>query len=93
MKIHIHLYGFIIYKSEYEKIRIGSPNDGGYIISDLPNNYELFITLAETHYLIHFHPNTVCSVTTVPNVFEATYVRKDCQSNIGSYTSPIRYEE
>ena len=50
--------------------------------------------LAETHYLIHFHPNTVCGVTTfqnytVPNVFEATYVRKDCQSNIGLNNIPI----
>jgi hypothetical protein len=210
----------LVYKSEYEKIRIGSQNDGGYILSDLPNNYDLFIScgidnnvdfeidfihkygtpchafdgtihnlpqhvnntffnklnigtentdhttnlkeliqkyenimlkmdietfefrwidalsteelqkfkqmviefhfpftdyalptsfdiptsseykmnilqkLAETHYLVHFHPNTVCGVTTfqgytVPNVFEGTYIRKDCQSNIGLNDIPI----
>ncbi len=44
--------------------------------------------LSKTHYLVHFHPNTACGLTTylnytVPNVFECTYVRKDCQDNIG----------
>lgn len=40
--------------------------------------------LAETHTLIHLHPNNCCSTVlfnsiTVPNVFECTYVRKDVQ--------------
>jgi hypothetical protein len=44
--------------------------------------------LSESHYLIHLHPNTACGTTnykgiTVPNVFECTYVRKNCQQNIG----------
>jgi hypothetical protein len=204
----------IVYKSEFEKIRIGSANDGGYIIADLPNNYDCFIScgvsddinfeeqfinkydvtcqafdgtinnilpkhvnnlyfnninigvdnnekttnlkylinkfnnimlkmdietfefrwidvltkedlnkfkqiviefhfpfcdyslphldiptsseykmnilkkITETHYLIHFHPNTACGTKiyqnyTVPNVFECTYIRKDCQNNVG----------
>ena len=33
-----------VYKSNFEKIRIGSANDGGYIIADLPNNYDCFIS-------------------------------------------------
>lgn len=203
----------VVYKNEYEKIRVGSLNDGGYVISNLPSNYDLFIScgindnidfevdfinkygvicqafdgtinelpknvnnlffnklnigidntdnttnlknliekydnimlkmdietyefrwiniltknelnkfkqmviefhfpftdfclenldiptssefkmnilkkINETHYLIHFHPNTACGTTqynnyNVPNVFEATYIRKDCQTNIG----------
>jgi hypothetical protein len=44
--------------------------------------------ITETHYLVHFHPNTACGTKIyknilVPNVFECTYVRKDCQENIG----------
>ena len=203
----------IVYKNKFEKIRVGSPNDGGYVICDLPNDYDCFIScgisdnidfeidfidkyniecnafdgtidklpknidkcnfnkinigvdnnvnttnlkhlinkynnimlkmdietyefrwidilssddlnkfkqiviefhfpfydyslpnfdiptssefkmntlkkLSETHYLIHFHPNTVCGTTyykniLVPNVFECTYIRKDCQEYIG----------
>jgi hypothetical protein len=203
----------ITYKNEYDKIRLGSNNDGGYIISDLPNGYDCFIScgiadnidfeidfinkyninckafdgtidnlpittsnilfnklnigindtndstnlknlienynnimlkmdietfefrwiniltnedlsrfkqiviefhfpftdyalpnldvpsssdfkmnilkkLSETHYLVHFHPNTACGTTNykrfiVPNVFECTYVRKDCQKHMG----------
>ena len=215
-----YMDSLIVYKTEYEKVRIGSQNDGGYIISNLPNNYDLFIScgidnniefetdfinrygttchafdgtvynlpksvnnlifnrlnigtentqtttnlkeliqtyenimlkmdietyefrwidtltteelkkfkqmviefhypftdfafpsgldiptsteykmnifkkIAETHYLIHFHPNTACGLTTykgytVPNVFEATYVRKDYQSNIVLNDIPI----
>jgi hypothetical protein len=50
--------------------------------------------LTNTHYLIHFHPNTACGTkiyknTIVPNVFECTYVRKDCQENIGYNNIPI----
>lgn len=44
--------------------------------------------ISETHYLIHFHPNTAVGTKMyqnykVPNVFECTYIRKDCQNNIG----------
>jgi hypothetical protein len=43
--------------------------------------------LTETHYLVHFHPNTACGTKIyknllVPNVFECTYIRKDCQEHI-----------
>jgi hypothetical protein len=38
--------------------------------------------LAKTHWLVHFHPNNACGVTSVdgikvPNVFECTYIRKN----------------
>jgi len=53
----------------------------------LPINQKLDILkkLSETHVLIHLHPNNCCGTTvydntTVPNVFECTYVRKDIQS-------------
>lgn len=40
--------------------------------------YECFEKIAETHYLIHVHGNTVGgSVDGLPNVIELTYVRKD----------------
>jgi hypothetical protein len=43
--------------------------------------------LAETHTLIHLHPNNNCGISifeghVVPNVFECTYVRKDIQKPI-----------
>lgn len=213
-KFNIYMESLIVYKNEFEKIRLGSTGDGGYIISDLSTNYDCFIScgisdnldfevdfikkymgvpcfafdgtidrlpkrmdeikfnkmnigientnkttnlknlivdyhnimlkmdietyefrwlntltidelnkfkqiviefhfpfsdyslpnfdepqssqfkmgmlekLSKTHYLIHFHPNTACGLTkyknyTVPNVFECTYIRKDCQNNIG----------
>ena len=59
---------------------------------DVPTSSEykmnILKKLTETHYLIHFHPNTTCGTKiygnyTVPNVFECTYIRKDCQNNIG----------
>lgn len=34
----------ILYKSPYNKLRIGKDNDGGYIIYELPDNYDLFIS-------------------------------------------------
>lgn len=34
----------ILYKCPFSKIRIGSQYDGGYIIADLPNKYDLFIS-------------------------------------------------
>ncbi len=34
----------ILYKSPYDKIRLGRQHDGGYVIANLPNNYDLFIS-------------------------------------------------
>ena len=34
----------ILYKSPYNKVRIGKDNDGGYVICNLPDYYELFIS-------------------------------------------------
>lgn len=34
----------ILYQSPYNKIRIGKDNDGGYIVCELPDNYDLFIS-------------------------------------------------
>ena len=34
-----------VYKSEFNKRRIGSPRDGGYVICDLPEvKYDLFLS-------------------------------------------------
>jgi hypothetical protein len=33
----------ILYQSPYNKVRIGKDNDGGYIVCELPDNYDLFI--------------------------------------------------
>jgi hypothetical protein len=50
--------------------------------------------LADTHYLVHFHANNCCGVTTynnitVPNIFECTYLRKDLCQDIKLNTDPI----
>ena len=34
----------ILYNSPYNKIRIGKSNDGGYVICELPDTYDLFIS-------------------------------------------------
>ena len=34
----------ILYESPYDKVRIGRNNDGGYVICNLPDNYDLFIS-------------------------------------------------
>ena len=34
----------ILYQSPYDKVRIGKSNDGGYVICNLPDNYDLFIS-------------------------------------------------
>ena len=34
----------IVYQAENQKIRLGSKNDGGYVIVDLPDNYDFFIS-------------------------------------------------
>ena len=43
---------------------------------------DLLKKIEETHYLIHFHPNNSAGImnidgVTVPNIFEATYIRKN----------------
>lgn len=48
---------------------------------------EILKKLANTHTLIHLHPNNCCGTSIyndiiVPNVFECTYLRKDVQSPI-----------
>jgi len=51
--------------------------------------------LAETHYLIHFHPNNFDNRTIlynnieVPKVFECTYIRKDLCKSIHFNTKEI----
>lgn len=34
----------VIYKSPFNKVRIGKPSDGGYVISELPGDYDIFIS-------------------------------------------------
>jgi hypothetical protein len=42
------------------------------------NKLEVFKKLSETHYLVHIHGNNNSSITNnIPDVIEATYVRKD----------------
>ena len=38
------LDSLVLYESPYTKYRIGGPNDGGYIIVNLPGKYDLFIS-------------------------------------------------
>lgn len=34
----------IVYKCPFPKVRLGKPNDGGYVIADVSQNYDLFIS-------------------------------------------------
>jgi len=63
MKKMSHL---VVYKSPYSKTRIGKDNDGGYVISNLPDTYDLFLSGGidndisfENHFLKLF-PDTPC---------------------------------
>jgi hypothetical protein len=56
----------IVYTSSFPKKRIGKENDGGYVIAELPGNYDLFISggiaddnTFETIFLQKY-PNTPC---------------------------------
>ncbi len=62
--------------------------------TSVPDKIQLLELLAETHVLIHLHPNNVCGLTQyngiiVPNIFECTYVRKDLCEIIERSTSII----
>jgi hypothetical protein len=37
-------FPLLVYKSKYKKIRLGSDNDGGYVISDIPIKYDCLIS-------------------------------------------------
>ena len=56
----------ILYKSPYEKTRVGKNNDGGYIITELPGDYDIFLSGGvsddisfENDILLKYH-NLVC---------------------------------
>ena len=56
----------LVYKTHYPKIRIGSPNDGGYVIIDLPGTYDNFISGGVSNdvnfeiALLQRHPELTC---------------------------------
>jgi len=57
----------IIYKSPFKKQRIGKNNDGGYVIVDLPENYDFFISggisddISFENHLLLLYPNLICN--------------------------------
>lgn len=68
----------ILYKSPFLKQRIGKNNDGGYVIVNLPDSYDLFISggisddISFEEYLLQLYPNLICyafdgTITDLPN--------------------------
>lgn len=68
----------IIYNSEFPKKRIGSKNDGGYVIVDLPGKYDLFISggisddITFEVELLNMFPELICyafdgTINSIPN--------------------------
>lgn len=62
--------------------------------SPIPEKMDVFRKLQATHVLVHFHPNNCCGTTTydnttVPNIFECTFVRKDICTSYTKNTDNI----
>ncbi len=60
----------------------------------VPLKENLLEKIAETHYLVHIHPNNCCGTVRykgveVPSVFECTYIRKDLVTDVKFNTQPI----
>lgn len=56
----------ILYKSPYEKKRMGKNNDGGYVITELPGDYDIFLSggvsddISFENDILLKYPNLVC---------------------------------
>jgi len=68
----------ILYKSPFLKQRIGKNNDGGYVIVNLPDSYDLFISggisddISFEEYLLQLYPDLICfafdgTISDLPN--------------------------
>jgi hypothetical protein len=68
----------ILYKSPFLKQRIGKNNDGGYVIVNLPDSYDLFISggisddISFEEYLLQLYPELICfafdgTISDLPN--------------------------
>ena len=97
----------IIYKSDYNKLRLGRNSDGGYVILDIPNiNYDIFISGGISnddsfeHDFINKYKNVFCeafdfSVDKLPNPSEKIHFNKKFISTINDdkYTNLQFYME
>lgn len=97
----------IIYKSDYNKLRIGRNSDGGYVVLDIPNiNYDIFISGGISnddsfeHDFINKYKNVFCeafdfSVDKLPNPSEKIHFNKKFISTINDdkYTNLQFYME
>uniref|UniRef100_A0A6C0ICL3 Methyltransferase FkbM domain-containing protein n=1 Tax=viral metagenome TaxID=1070528 RepID=A0A6C0ICL3_9ZZZZ len=56
----------ILYQSPFNKKRIGKLNDGGYVITDLPGNYDIFLSggisndISFEEALLNIYPDLIC---------------------------------
>ena len=97
----------IIYKSDYNKLRIGRNRDGGYVVLDIPNiNYDIFISGGISndnsfeHHFINKYKNVFCeafdfSIDKLPNPCEKIHFNKKFISTINDdkYTNLQFYME
>jgi hypothetical protein len=96
----------IVYQSPYTKRRIGKPNDGGYVIADLPESYDILISggvsddISFEDHFMSTHPDLSCyafdgTVDSLPNASsKVTFVRKNLgNTNSDTMTDLIEYME
>jgi hypothetical protein len=91
----------ILYTSTYEKIRLGKPHDGGYVITKLPENYDLFISggiandVSFEKNLLSLYPNLKAyafdgSINYLPeNVDNLFFVKKFLGNHNDEYTTNL----
>ena len=85
----------IVYESPFVKQRIGKENDGGYVIVDLPDTYDLFISggisddISFEESMLNLYPNLICyafdgTVEELPNKNNRI---KFYKKNIGNFNN------
>jgi hypothetical protein len=81
----------ILYNSPFSKKRIGKPNDGGYVITELPGDYDIFISGGisndisfEGDFILNNYPNIKCyafdgTINSIPshNIPNITFINKN----------------
>jgi len=82
----------MLYQSPFPKQRIGKPNDGGYVISSLPGNYDIFLSGGisndisfEEHFLTLYPIECVAFDGTID--YQSTEKIKFVKQNLGDTTN------
>jgi len=95
---------FILYESNFPKTRIGKDNDGGYVIVELPGEYDYFISggieddVSFEEDLLTKHPNLTCigfdgTIQSLPNTEKnIQFIKKNLgNTNSNNTTNLLEY--